>query len=323
MNIGIKIKQALKSKAKRLQKLFYRPAAMEKRARKCLNSLIKKKDEDTIEVIMGYGIGDALFCAAYLKNLKVAPFRYIKVIAPKRLAPILRTYSFIDKYQFVFTHGNKMRCLNYILHDESLKQRALKYNIYTSLPAKKQPIGMLEHFEKNVYKLSSTPSIEFHNVVPGVVTAIENFESNYKKIVVLNPYSNSINIDKNGGGKVYLYFEKVSRFLQERGFQVYTNVINDQKAVKGSLELRCSLAELYAISLKIPLIVSVRSGILDFIVKSNINMFVLYDGDIGRTTYTLSQWQCNGKYAELLLADLEQESKLESFESFIKQLEIY
>lgn len=213
-----------------------------------------------------------------------------------------------------------MQRLNYILHDESLKILALKHGIYTSLPMRYQPITMLECFKQNVFQLSRAAQIEFHNVRHHKVSAIKDFESNCKRIVVLNPYSNSISL--NMSDKELLCFEKICMFLRERGFLVYTNVIKDQKAVKGSLALRCSLAESYSISLKIPLIVSVRSGILDFIVKSNINMFVLYDGEIGKIVYTLKQWGCNGRYEELLFSDWEKEKESESFKNFINYLGI-
>lgn len=319
MKLGIKIRKLLKTKVLQFQKYFYRPKVLAKQSKKYLCSLIKKKSANTIEVIMGFGIGDALFCAAYLKSLKASSTaRYLKFIAPKRLAPILKTYSFVDKYQFVSSYGKKMQRLNYILHDDALKAEALRYGIYTSLPTKKQPGGMLEYFRENVYRLSDALNIEFHNVSCGKVTAIKDFDTNYKKIVVLNPYSNSISL-KMGEDELFC-FEKVCLFLSERGFSVYTNVIKDQKPVKGSTELRCSLTELYSIASKIPFIVSVRSGILDFIVKTNISMFILYDGEIGKSTYSMKQWECNGIYEELLFSDWEKENGLESFKNFFYRL---
>lgn len=70
MKFWIKLKKSLKLKVKNFQRLFYRQEDLAKKSKKLLHSLIKRKDKDTIEVIMGYGIGDALFCVAYLNALK-------------------------------------------------------------------------------------------------------------------------------------------------------------------------------------------------------------------------------------------------------------
>ena len=50
---------------------------------------------------------------------------------------------------------------------------------------------------------------------------------------------------------------------------------HEQKVIAGSAELRRSVRELYSLMLNEPLIVSVRSGILDLLSGTPANMFVV------------------------------------------------
>ena len=87
------------------------------------------------------------------------------------------------------------------------------------------------------------------------------------------------------------------------GYVVFTNVVGQQEAVKGSHELRCSIYELYSIACQISLIVSVRSGIIDLLIPSGISMFVLYDtsDNFMREAYRLDGWNSECKIHEAFI----------------------
>ena len=102
------------------------------------------------------------------------------------------------------------------------------------------------------------------------VVSIDSFKVKKGKIIVINPFSNSM-----GDGYIDLW-EDIADSLIQKGYILYTNVVGEQKPVKGTLPLKCSIEELYVISSQIPLVISIRSGIVDFCVSSGGDFYVIY-----------------------------------------------
>lgn len=66
---------------------------------------------------------------------------------------------------------------------------------------------------------------------------------------------------------------------------------------------------------------SVRSGILDFIVKTNVNMFVLYSGEkIKPAGCSLVAWRCKGKIKELDSFEFLQDESFRLFREFVHDI---
>lgn len=129
------------------------------------------------------------------------------------------------------------------------------------------------------------------------VTIIKDFEAIKDRMAILNPYSNSaFEAD-------FELFEKSSKFMTEKEFLCYTNVIKEQRSIEETQELRCTIRQLYDIACGIPYIISIRSGILDFLAPSNINMFALYENCSERLEdmYHVTSWNCKGKIEELYM----------------------
>ena len=161
--------------------------------------------------------------------------------------------------------------------------------------------------------------ISYHKQATVPIKNIEKFKEYHKKICIVNPYSYSIY------SKVQL-FEKIVLELRKKGYIVYTNVIQSQKAMSGTLRLDCSMQELYSIACEIPLIVSVRTGLLDYLVPSGINMFVLYGqtkvGESGHESdYTMQEWDPQGKLCEVYTSQKNDEEIVHEFQKFLNQLE--
>lgn len=113
-------------------------------------------------------------------------------------------------------------------------------------------------------------SIEFPLVPKVDINSIKDFQKNKKRIVILNPFSNSMCDDEKE------LWEMIADNLFLRGYIVYTNVMKHQKEVKDTKRLECSIIELYNICNEIPLFVSVRSGIIDFTISSRCDKVVIW-----------------------------------------------
>ena len=68
---------------------------------------------------------------------------------------------------------------------------------------------------------------------------------------------------------------RIANVLQQRGYTVATNIAPGEVAVPGTIELRCSLSELYAISELAGLLLSSRSGACDLCATARTRIHIL------------------------------------------------
>lgn len=89
-------------------------------------------------------------------------------------------------------------------------------------------------------------------------------------------------------------------------YSIYTNVIGEQKPINGTQELRCSIYELFEVVKKSSLVISTRSGILDYLVPTDIDMFVIYENcsEKLKNMYHLSSWNRYGRIKELYATNI-------------------
>lgn len=191
-------------------------------------------------------------------------------------------------------------------------------NIYKDFFARTYRPQGSRHQLAHILGVSLTP-VSLHNLPAVPVKSIADFEKNKDKICVLNPYSYSMYTSLP-------LFEKLAEELKKNGYIVYTNIVKGQKVIEGTFALDCDLRELYSISKQIPLIVSLRSGILDYLIPSDINMFVVYNrwkvSFIQDEDYFLEEWQPKGFVYEAHSNSMSDDEIVQKFQKFLTQIKL-
>ena len=207
-----------------------------------------------------------------------------------------------------------------ILNKLSLKKRIIipilnVYSDYFARIHRQKPRGM----RKQLSHLLGFPlhPISLHKLSPLPKLNIDLGEPE-KKVCILNPYSFSMYSSLQ-------LFEKIAIELKKLNFTVYSNILNGQKEIEGTIPLKCNLYELYSIAKKIPLIVSVRSGILDFLIPSQINMFIIYDkwkiSYSQDEDFAIDDWPSQGKLYEVSTKTKTENEILQDFHSFLRSIQ--
>lgn len=264
------------------------------------------KNSDEIYFVLGVAIGEIVYGMAYIGAL-MEKYRdkQIVVIGNGQYEALIRSYSIehknlqfrilapIETYQiwrnFIILRGfaNVARHLGiisaYIPGYYSLKDNS--------------KINFLCHLRKEILMLPNNVGITYHNLRKGKITSIPDFEKIKHKIVILNPYSGSMSSNK----KIY---ETICKYLMDKGYVVFTNTAfrgNTRESISGSIPLSCDIYELFSIACEIPLVVSVRSGITEFLLPSGVNLFVLYEncGENSIARSTLTAYKTENKIEEL------------------------
>lgn len=270
-----------------------------------LNELVSSKKNDEVIFFLVTPIGSNVYGLASLDAYREEnPGKKVVVIGSKENEQIIRSYCQIDRVILLEPESDQYRALICFANSTKLSAKGVRQGVLNVMPkvrtkAPGDPDTMRQQ-RLTVFHLREDAPITYHGIEKQPVTAISNFSEIKNRVVILNPYSNSM---------PYItlsLYEGICEKLLGGGYDVYTNLVGDQAPIRGSKTLRCSISELYSIACEIPLIVSARSGILDFLITSNVNMFVIYE-NVTKTScydsYRLSTWKCKGKVKEIYVGN--------------------
>lgn len=280
----------------------------------------RSKDKNTIYWYLSSLLGDSVYGMAYLKAYKDKyKDKHFVVVGNERFEDILKSYECADEIK-LFKSGSKENeaYSSFMTLPLPVRIKAVKYGMVAPYPRikikeRKPEVGALYQIRESILNLPAGTQITLPKIYPVEVTSINNFDAIHDRVVILNVYTTSIY------NKTDAFYEKIVDFLKEKNCVVFSNIVGEQKPVKGTYELRCSLNELYSICNKIPLLVSVRSGILDFLAGTNVNMFINYEG--AKYLWSINQmeeWRRTAKVCEIF--DGKQDGAFSKFVEFYNEV---
>jgi len=292
--------------------------------------LIKKKNQ--VVLAPTFAIGDLLYLLSFLQSMDswtIEKDKKILFYVSDRYKDVLETFDKPNsRIEFVFLKHCGFMHLFLLMTGGCKKHPKLNAfskksgilmpipNIYNIFFDKKNKPNGTRHQLSAILNMPLTP-ISLHDLASIPVKKIEHFEQLKHRICILNPYSYSMYTPKS-------LFDVLASELRKCNFIVYTNVVGEQKEIEGTIPLRCDLQELYSIAKEIPLIVSLRSGILDFLVPSKINMFVIYGkwklDYIQDVDYTMEEWKTQGAYREVSTKSTTNEEIVRDLQTFLFEL---
>lgn len=231
-----------------------------------------RKEDETLIVLVGK-FGDVVYGMLYARQLKKETGRKIAVYCSEKYVKIVQEYDCVDRIiTYPGTEFYTKRVYTLCGLNSAFKKYKKTQDVIITIP---HPPFYFDLSVKEVYrdiffnvKHDEIQLFEFKKITK--VTAIKDFENKKDKIVVMNPYANSL--VKNSVKAL----QPVADMLVKNGFIVYTNVIKDQKPLENTLPLDCSVEELFSICQNCKAFISIRSGIADLLLATKCFMFVLY-----------------------------------------------
>lgn len=265
--------------------------------------LINERNENETIFVLLKGIGDTVYGLCWIEAYREEhPKEIITVIGNKKLENIIHKFS-VDKCVFYSPNGKEYEKYKAFLNSKNLSLKAMKEKVFNTDPYFLYAISnsndkrnAVELLKKYVYKVNSD-EISFISSYKSEITSIYNFNEIKSKIILLNPYSNSIAITTS---EVY---EEIILGIRNAGYIPYVNLSPGQAGIKGGIDLQCSLEELYEIAQNVAGIISVRSGILDLLAGTKVPMLVLYENCTKkfREIYSMHGWKRDAITEELII----------------------
>jgi len=296
--------------------------------------LIKKNDQ--VVILPTSALGDAIYVFSFLENLYKRSNKdnvQLLIYISDRYKQIAESYALpINKIVYLKHLGIKhlfLLMLSASTYGPKSVEIARNRSIIATIPQahinwlNRQKIFGTRNRLARLLNVPLVP-ISYHNLPRVEVGSIPNFGQIKNKVCVINSFSYSMEASAS-------LYEIICNKLLERDFIVYTNVVGNQKEIKGSKPLACSIDELYSIACDIPLVVSVRSGILDFLIPSKVNMFVIYEktkkigkiDSIVKKNYSLEEWLPKGNVCEVCMENESDEDKIiNEFDEYLNKLNL-
>ena len=290
--------------------------------------IYKKLKKIQILVVLNYVIGDRVYALSFWSELcnKYGKDNVRFVTSDKYKELICECYyPEIKNTLFLKHYGVLMLFLQCLIVNNHCSLIARKHGIINSTASgynkyRKNSNLSYRIMLSEIYNLPGDiidyPIIKDYPICS--ISKLDEIKEN-NKVCIINPYSNSMSCDS-------LYFEIIVDYLNKKGMTVYCNLVQGQKPIKGSIPLYCPIEELYSICKKIPLFISLRSGILDYLISTGIDMFVVYTnkGDLAEWIskhFSLDEWNSNGNIEEVRLIDVSDENEFISvFDRFYKKV---
>lgn len=240
-----------------------------------LYRLCKNKSNNEIYILTNQPIGDTVYCLAYLNAFKRNnQNKTVVLLGYRNRNTIYDLYkTSFDRIEYVDSVSN---IVGSILHRKGLIKFLKRFNIYTTYPYfyNKVPFNTgettLDVIKNELLPLPNNAKITFPSIPCQSVTSIDGFNEIKSRVVVINPYSVTMS-------KINLtLFNNIVEYLTNQGYIVYTNALDNQDILPNTRRLNCSLYEFYEICNSIPLVISTRSGIIDYLISTSSNFYVIY-----------------------------------------------
>lgn len=272
--------------------------------KKIIKQIIKNNEGTEIIILGGEpGIGDFLLVTAYLntyiKNYNQKSIPLCSDTSKNLLEELgIVNYITVNKKQM---HEIVFGCcwnpllrpmIKSYLADGKLRIAAYEYFIHSSQCFRIPEVNILKIIKYSAFQLTDDTAEIRYPKVELDYNVLQKYRIQFP-FVIINPYSNSAYIGLD-------IFEKLVIKIKEKGFNVYCNVMKNQKEVEGSIALRCTIQELFVLSSYAELILSIRSGILDYIVSNAKRIIAIYDREIDYYAYTLKSWETETEIGEFL-----------------------
>lgn len=282
-------------------------------------------NNDDVYILLSPLFGDFCYGMAYVSAFcekMNEEGKKVTLLVPEKRMSLAECYSGNFRIISLSSKDVQYKRTMWILQRRKCIEKAISVNILPTIPwyiiphTGKVLRDGLDILRNDIYKLGDNAPIEFPKVKNMPITSIDNFDAICNRVTIINPYSISMS------NHDYSLFESIAEKLTENGYIVYTNVVGSQLPIKGTMPLNCSIFELYNICNKIPLVVSIRSGIVDFLITCQCKFFVVSFGKDNLNTHNffniwkLSAWNI-GTVVEFIHKN--KLDSLERFNNFAKQ----
>ncbi|MBR3516855.1 MAG: hypothetical protein IKO10_11125 [Lachnospiraceae bacterium] len=228
-------------------------------------------------IVCPYGLGDTLYVSAFVKELKKQHgIKNVSLIVKEAHAPIaemfdavdeiIRSDKLVEKLNVFSIATETWRLKNYLYGHFKKNIQQISHDEYDE--KKYSMLGLYRKFVMNISEDSPLDLITYKNKNGDHSIPMSDAS------VIIAPYAHTAKL------LPVTFWEKLVDVLSDKGYEVYTNIAKNEKAIKGTRELYVTLADIAKCAEIAKCVVSIRSGLCDMLAFTKAKMIVI-DTDSG------------------------------------------
>jgi hypothetical protein len=231
-----------------------------------------KKNE--LGLVFPYHMGDLYNLCVFVNQIKRRYKANIVLVLQKKYTPVVKMFR--DNVRIVAVNDYELPYpllgyVDYNLLKLISKPAKGKLAIYTLYNVERHEIFIKEYF--NIEKIKwRKPSILKKTIYKKLINKFKRLGLKPKRTVILYPVSYSAPLLPNK------FWEELAEEIKKKGYTVATNVIGNEKEIKGTIPLYTSIEEKFASAEIAGTVIGIRSGIFDVISYANCKKIIIYTG---------------------------------------------
>lgn len=231
----------------------------------------KRKNE--IIVLLSCPIGDVVYALSLIKEYKSRHMdKKIVLVAEKNTAPIVIAFHGYDEVRY---YSKKKRVgewiFTYLTASKFYASKGLKEDIINTVPwILHGVIGStcIDRLKEDL-SLPYDAQLQYPAVDSPLPSLVK--DNGFTKTMIVNAFAHN---DLNN--ELDLLFHEVINIAHKNNYIVYSNVVGEQPPIEGTIALRCSLDDFYHIANSVSLIISIRTGLMDWINNTKSKKIIIY-----------------------------------------------
>ena len=259
---------------------------------------LKCKDKKTTYVLMLPHIGDVCYALAFLKPFKeYYHYSDITIIGREQLRDLYGLYEDGYDKQIYMKEKEILR----LIYGLSFVEKFCDWkfcNIINTFPwprdmrlCKLEQVTALNMTKRIIYGLPEETLPQKPHI--RLVNNDDFLEHMDGRRIILSPYAQTV------PELPLTFWEQLVDCLKDKGYLVYTNVADNQIAIRGTAPLKCSLEEIIVYANAADYFIGIRSGIFDLIVSCRCKIVVFYPEYEHAMFFNLNAWQMNDSIYEI------------------------
>jgi ADP-heptose:LPS heptosyltransferase len=260
-------------------------------------------------------MGDSYILCSLMKAFKKKYGGKIVIITPTKYKDIPKMFKSIDK---VIVHDKIIPHLIiiYLLRFIKVLPRPIKKIVIKIIDSKqgkisflykpKEDIAFTNDFFRNFADRLGLNKYTFEkpnrpkkSIYKNLVNKFKRLGLKPKRTVILYPVSYSAPLLPNK------FWEELAEEIKKKGYTVATNVIGNEKEIKGTIPLYTSIEEKFASAEIAGTVIGIRSGIFDVISYANCKKIIIYtyalDPSQKKVDYSIKGLPHRGKIKEIFV----------------------
>lgn len=258
-------------------------------------------------------MGDLLYLLSFLNGfIRENEGKKVLVLGNISKELFFTNYRIPQNNTILIEDADEWEKLQSLLENRFIFRKAWKENFIFSSPLSLVSFLYVKPWtyiglQKKILRLKKSTKPAFPIVQHSYIKSIDNFDQICDRIIVINQYSNSSRVPEE-------CFDYLSTILTNKGYIVYSNVVGAQKAAKCARPLNCSFEELHEICSRSLLVISARSGVVDFVLSDVKRMAVIYSSKYWHLAgarrwakiFNVHEWESDCDVLEIISNDREE-----------------